>query len=86
MLEKGRAVISKKYKGLVFSFFMSLLMSCIMSLVVCYLNIGLVESFIWTWFKSWGISFMIAYPTIFVISPLVNWLVGSVIEAEEPTS
>ncbi|MBV1920155.1 MAG: DUF2798 domain-containing protein [Pseudomonadales bacterium] len=36
-------MIPQKYTAYVFSFFMSLLMSCVMSLVISVFNIGLVE-------------------------------------------
>ncbi|MCR8923081.1 DUF2798 domain-containing protein [Dasania sp. GY-MA-18] len=72
-------MISKKYTTYVFSFFMSLLMSAIMSMVVSLLNVGLVENIFAIWLRAWGISFVIAFPTIIVISPLVKRLVNLVI-------
>ena len=73
-------LIPKKYTTYVFSFFMSLLMSCIMSLVISIFNVGLVEGIITIWLKAWGFAFVVAFPTIVVISPIVRRLVNVVVD------
>ncbi|WP_308428283.1 MULTISPECIES: DUF2798 domain-containing protein [Halioglobus] len=74
------SLIPKKYTPLVFSFFMSLLMSCLMSLIICLLNFGLIENILLIWLKSWGTAFLIAYPVVLLINPLVSKLVNLVIK------
>lgn len=73
-------MIDRKHHKLVFSFFMSLLMSCIMSHVISIFNVGLVSNIISIWFKAWIFSFMIAFPTILLVSPLVHKLVSLVLK------
>ena len=55
---------------------MSLLMSCIMSFVVSVFNVGLVSNILIIWLKAWAFAFVIAFPTIVVVSPIVNKLVS----------
>ncbi|WP_197484098.1 DUF2798 domain-containing protein [Halioglobus japonicus] len=59
---------------------MSLLMSCLMSLIICLLNFGLIENILLIWLKSWGTAFLIAYPVVLLINPLVSKLVNLVIK------
>ena len=79
-------MISRKHHKLAFSFFMSLLMSCIMSLVISVFNVGLANNIIQIWLKAWVFSFLIAFPTILVVSPLVNKLVSLILKEENHTS
>ncbi len=76
-------MIDRKYHRIVFSFFMSMLMSCIMSLVISLFNVGLVSNILQIWLKAWAFGFMVAYPTILTISPLVHKLVNLVLKDED---
>ena len=77
-------MIARKYHRLVFSFFMSLLMSGIMSLVISVFNLGLVSDILFIWLKAWGFAFSVAFPTIMLVSPIVFKLVEFVL-TKEPT-
>tara|TARA_B100000809_G_scaffold62734_1_gene59483 strand:+ start:438 stop:602 length:165 start_codon:yes stop_codon:yes gene_type:complete len=51
-----------------------------MSLVISIFNVGLVEGIITIWLKAWGFAFVVAFPTIVVISPIVRRLVNMVVD------
>lgn len=72
-------MIPAKYTHYVFSFFMALLMSCIMSFVITVFNVGLVDNLLFIWLKAWGFAFMVAFPTINVVAPIVRKLVTLVV-------
>lgn len=72
-------MIPVKYASYVFSFFMSLLMSGIMSLVISVFNVGLVEDIVTIWLKAWVFAFAVALPTIIAVTPLVRKLVALVV-------
>ncbi len=76
-------MVSRKHHKLVFSFFMALLMSCIMSLVISIFNVGLVENIVFIWLKSWVFAFCVAFPTVYVVAPFVHKLVDYVLHDEE---
>ncbi|MCW8933215.1 MAG: DUF2798 domain-containing protein [Gammaproteobacteria bacterium] len=76
-------MISRKHHKTVFSFFMALLMSCIMSFVISVFNVGMVADIITIWLKAWGFAFMVAFPTIMIVSPVVHKLVSIVLREEE---
>jgi hypothetical protein len=73
-------VIDKKYKHFVHAFFIALLMSCFMSLVISIFNVGLVNNILFVWLKAWGFAFIVGFPTIILVSPVVRKLVNAVIK------
>ncbi len=75
-------MIPKKYTPLVFSFFMSLLMSGIMSFAISLINLGWVDGMLWIWLKAWSVAFVIAFPAIVTVTPLVRRLVALVVREE----
>jgi len=75
-------MISRKYHKIVFSFFMALLMSCIMSFVISLFNVGMVANIITIWLQAWGFAFVVAFPVVIIISPLVHKLVSIVLHEE----
>ena len=68
-------MVDKKYQRVLFSFFTALLMSGIMSLSISVLNLGLIEDLVSIWLRSWGFSFAVAFPLVFIVSPMVTLLV-----------
>jgi hypothetical protein len=75
-------MIDRKYHKLVFSFFMALFMSGIMSLVITVFNLGFISNLFELWLKSWGFAFSVAFPTIFAISPFVHKIVTAVVKPQ----
>ena len=69
------SMIPRRHASYVFSFFMSLLMSCIMSGVITVFNVGLVDDIVRLWLNAWALAFVIALPTIIAVTPLVRRLV-----------
>ncbi len=68
-------MINMRYQHIVFAFFMAFLMSCLMSFVVTIFNVGFVNNIFNIWLKAWVFSFVIAFPSVIVVSPVVRKLV-----------
>lgn len=77
-------MIPQKYSPYVFSFYMSLLMSCIMSFVITLFNVGLVEDILWIWLQAWGFAWVVALPTVTLVVPVVRRLVALTCRQEAP--
>lgn len=75
-------MIPRKYASLVFSFFMSFIMSGIMSLVISFINLGDPLTALAAWPKAWSIAFLVAFPTIVAVTPVVRFCVARVTEHE----
>ncbi|ARU58651.1 hypothetical protein OLMES_4656 [Oleiphilus messinensis] len=76
-------MIPRKYGQFVFSFFMALFMSGIMSFIITVFNMGLVDSIVFIWLKAWSFAFAVALPTINLVSPIVRRVANAVIADEE---
>jgi hypothetical protein len=51
---------------------MSLLMSAIMSFIISVFNVGMIDGIVAVWLKAWAFAFVIAFPTIIGVTPLVR--------------
>ncbi|MDO6487637.1 DUF2798 domain-containing protein [Colwellia sp. 4_MG-2023] len=61
---------------------MALLMSCIMSFVISVFNVGMVSNIIDIWLNAWSFAFLVAFPAIIIVSPIVHKLVNIVLHEE----
>jgi hypothetical protein len=68
-----------KRRPLIFSFFMAVFMSGIMSFVLTVFNVGIVANLLTLWLQAWGLAFIVALPTITVLAPFVDKLVSIVL-------
>jgi TctA family transporter len=75
-------MIDRKHHKIVFALFMALLMSCIMSFVISVFNVGLVSNIVHVWLKAWAFAFIVAFPTITVVAPIVHKWVSLVLKEE----
>jgi hypothetical protein len=57
-------------------------MSALMSLVITLLHIGIRPGVFLDWVKAWGLSWIIAWPTIVAVSPIVNWIVKRLVQED----
>jgi uncharacterized membrane protein YjjB (DUF3815 family) len=53
-----------------------------MSFVISVFNVGLVSNIVTIWLKAWGFAFIVAFPAIFVVSPVVHKLVALVLHED----
>ena len=58
-------------------------MSCIMSFFICVFNVGMVEGILVIWMKAWILGFIVAFPTVLVVSPIVKKLVEALVETDD---
>ncbi len=72
------------YQNIVFGFFMALLMSCFMSLVISIFNIGFVDNILYIWLRAWAFAFTVAFPTVIVVTPAVRKLVTITLKSKNP--
>ncbi len=73
--------IKAKYKNIVFSFLMSLKMSCLMSAILTVYHLGLDEYFLMNWLPTWGLAFSLAFPITFMVAPVTRRMMLSFVEA-----
>lgn len=68
--------IPQKYGNLLFVFLTAVFMSLLMSFVVTTSNLGFHPEFLSHWMRAWGFSFLIGYPIISFVVPMVRKMVA----------
>lgn len=68
-------MIPGKFAPLLFSFFLSALMSLLVSGIATFRTIGLTPDFISLWLGAWLNAWLFAFPAVLVITPITRKLV-----------
>ena len=68
----GFAKLPARYATVVMPFFLSFLMTCVVSLISTLRGAGFEAGFFPLWFGSWALSWLVAYPTLLLVLPLVR--------------
>ncbi|RNB83898.1 DUF2798 domain-containing protein [Brevibacillus nitrificans] len=64
--------IKKKYEAILFTFFMALGMSCIISFFMMLINFGFNAELLGKWLKAWPAAFMFAFPCAYMFPKLIR--------------
>jgi hypothetical protein len=70
-----------KYNVVAMPFVLSIFMSCIISGVSTMRALGLAEGVVGKWMGAWGLSWLIAFPTLLLVLPIVRKIVAQFVEA-----
>lgn len=76
----GTRKLPARYAGIVLPLLLSILMTCIVSLISTLRGVGLAPHFLQIWMQSWGISWAVAFPTLLVVLPLVRKATAALVE------
>lgn len=75
-------MIPRKYEFLLFAFLMSMFMTILMSFIVTLINVGYSELFFKQWIGAFAKSYIVAFPTVLVVVPLVRKTVKSLLRKD----
>lgn len=59
---------------------LSLKMTFVVSGITTLKSLGLVEGFVGRWMSAWGLSWVVAFPVLLVMMPLVRRFAGLIVE------
>jgi hypothetical protein len=68
-----------RYAGVVMPFFLSVLMTFVVSGISTLRALGPTREMLAVWPVSWGLSWLVAFPTLLLVLPLVRRLVALVV-------
>jgi hypothetical protein len=69
-----------RYGGVVLPFLLSLMMTCVVSLISTLRSVGPVPGFLRLWLGAWGLSWIVAFPLLLVVLPIVRALTDRFVE------
>lgn len=70
-----------RYAAIIMPLVLSLLMTFVVSAISTWKSLGLTPLFLSTWPIAWGLSWLVAFPTLLVVLPVVRRIVGLIVEA-----
>lgn len=74
--------LTDKAANLIMPVLLSTLMTLVVSLVTTLTTLGLAGFTLSGWLQAWGMSWLIAYPTLLLVLPLVRrltaWIISTV--------
>ena len=76
----GLPKLPARYASLVTPFLLSIFMTCIVSMISTFFGIGIAPNFLSMWLGAWAISWVIAFPTLLLVFPLVRRLTAEIVE------
>lgn len=68
----GIPKIPRRYGAIVMSLLLSIFMTSIVSLISTFRTIGADPQFLRIWLGAWAISWIIAFPTLLLVLPVVR--------------
>ncbi|WP_291833372.1 DUF2798 domain-containing protein [Brevundimonas sp.] len=69
-----------RYNAVVQPLVLSVIMSGVVSAITTLRGLGLSPAFPATWLPSWGLSWVVAFPVLLAILPVVRRIVGWMVE------
>jgi hypothetical protein len=77
----GLPKLPARYAGVVMPFFLSIIMTCLISLVSTLRSAGPVPGFLSLWLGAWGLSWLVAFPCLLLVLPLVRRATQAVVKS-----
>ena len=82
-MKRRRAKLPARYAPVVMPFLLSLLMTCLVSLIATVRSTGFTPEVWRLWPGSWALSWVVAFPLTLVVLPVVRRLTSALVEAPE---
>jgi hypothetical protein len=78
----GIPKLPARYASLVLPFFLTCVMTCVVSGISTLRVAGIGPGVLGTWLVSWGMSWAVAYPTMLLVLPVVKKMVAALVHSE----
>jgi Protein of unknown function (DUF2798) len=76
-----RGKLPARYAAVVLPLVLSVLMTLVVSAISTLRSLGPTPAFVATWPAAWAISWLVAFPTLLAVLPLVRKIVALAVEA-----
>ena len=77
---RTRRKLPARYASIVMPLVLSILMTFVVSGISTLKSLGPTSDFLTTWPAAWALSWMVAFPTLLAMLPLVRRIVALVVE------
>lgn len=76
-----RPRLPARYAGIVMPLLLSVLMTAIVSFISTLRGVGFANATVSLWLNAWGLSWVVAFPTLLVALPIVRRLTAVLVAA-----
>lgn len=76
----GRRKLPARYARFVMPLLLSVVMTCIVSLISTLRSVGLAPNVLHLWLTAWLMSWCVAFPTLLAVLPLVRRLTAALVD------
>jgi hypothetical protein len=70
-----------RYAGVVMPLLLSIFMTFLVSQISTLRSIGMVDGMVHIWMGAWGLSWVIAFPTLLLVLPVVRSATRALVES-----
>jgi predicted lysophospholipase L1 biosynthesis ABC-type transport system permease subunit len=81
---RSRGKLPARYASIVMPLVLSIIMTFVVSAIATLKSLGPTPAFLDTWPSAWALSWLVAFPTLLAVLPLVRRIVGLVVETPPP--
>lgn len=72
--------IPARHAVIVMPFILSIFMTCLVSLISTLRSLGLADNLLQVWMGAWAMSWVVAFPALLLVLPLVKKITGMLVE------
>lgn len=72
-----------RHAVIVMPLILSIMMTFVVSAIATARNLGLGPGFFGNWMTAWGLSWVVAFPTLLLVLPVVRRMVGMIVAPME---
>jgi hypothetical protein len=76
----GLPKLPARFAGIVMPLLLSVLMTFIVSMISTLKGIGVVPGFVRIWLGAWAVSWVVAFPTLLLVLPLVRRATAAIVD------
>lgn len=76
----GLPKLPARYGALVMPLLLSIFMTCVVSFISTLRSIGLAPDLLRTWLGAWGLSWVVAFPVLLLVLPVVRRLTAAIVD------
>jgi hypothetical protein len=80
---RPRGKLPARYAAIVMPLVLSVLMTFVVSGISTLKSLGPTPAFMTTWPAAWGISWLVAFPTLLAVLPVVRKIVAFAVETPQ---
>lgn len=72
--------LPNRYTSIVLPFLLSIIMTFVVSMISTLRSLGLEEFSLYVWMSAWAISWLIAFPTLLLVLPVVRKITAILVQ------